>query len=173
MQDSEVTRQFTSGLTAKDLRNLGGILWLGQGAAMEVAGTPDFDGGQLKAFQNMIGECRICFLYSELVPQRKPPDVTATLCQIVAVRILDVTGTASGSCDVTVQPTVMTTRTAMLSSESAPSTEQSEDTLEGALANRVVDSFSNSPANSSGTGAPATAVNAGANRYVYKIRLTH
>jgi hypothetical protein len=173
VDDTEVTRQFTSGLTVKDLENLDGMLWLGQGATLDLTATPDFDGAQLTALENMIGECRICFLYSKSVPQRQPPDVTATCTQIVAIRILAVSGTVNGSCDVTIQPTVMTTRTAVLSTESPPTTtEQSADTLEGALADRMVDSQANSAANSSGNSALATATGV-PNTYVYKLRLTH
>lgn len=172
VSDNEVTRQFESGLTFDDLKNLDGILWLGQGATLDLTATPDFDGGQLTAFQNMIGECRICFLYSKSVPQRQPPDVTATCSQIVAVRILDVSGTVNGSCDVTVQPTVMTTRTAVLSTESPPTSEGSEGSLEEALENRVADTFSNSPANSTSAGSAVTAASGTPNKYVYKLRLT-
>ena len=60
----------------------------------------------------MIGERRICFLYSITSPQRQPPVVTATCPEIVSLRVMAVNGYSDGSCDVVVQPTVLTTRTA-------------------------------------------------------------
>lgn len=173
VDDSEVTRQFKSGISVKDLENHDGMLWLGQGSTIDLTATPDFDGAQLQAFEEMIGECRICFLYSKSVPKRQPPDVTATCTQIVAVRILAVNGTASGSCDVTVQPTVMTTRTAVLSTESPPTQNESADTLAGALDQRLVDEPSNSAGNSLTHGSSLPTATRLPNKYVYKLQLTH
>lgn len=174
VNDDEVSRQFKSGLSVDDLENLDGQLVIGQGATLDVTATPDFDGAQLIALQKMVGECRICFLYSKSVPQRQPPDVTATCSQIVAVRILAVSGTVNGTCDVTVQPTVMTTRTAMLASDSSATTTASpSDTLESALENSLAESFSSTANNPDTTNGSSTTSNANLNKYVYKLRLTY
>jgi Flp pilus assembly protein TadG len=174
VDDNKVARQFKSGLTVDDLENFDGQLVIGQGATLALTATPDFDGAQQIALQKMIGECRICFLYSQSVPQRKQPDVTATCSQIVAVRILAVSGTVNGTVDVTVQPTVMKTRTALLASESgATTTATPSDTLESELENSLAESMTNTANNPNTTNGTATTSSVNPNKYVYKLRLTY
>jgi len=166
--DVGVQRQFTSGLTADDLKEFDGELWIGQGLSVEFSATPQFDGNQTTSFQDLIGERRICFLYSTTAPQRQPPMVTATCQTVVAVRIMAVNARSDGSCDVTLQPTVMTTRTALLASENqSPSTNPHSSDVPGpsdTFTNSLQDSLSGQPA--------TTLTNATPNQYIYKLRLT-
>lgn len=177
LNNTELTRQIQSGLSVDDLQVWGGAIWLGQGVTLSLTCSPQFDSTQVTAFENLIGQRRVCFLYSTIAMQQsngtssqQSSAGTATCTEIVAIRILAVSQNADGSCSVTIQPTVMTTRTAILSSESTnPATDDATDLY-------TTDSF-DAPTNSNGTSIgnfpSTTTTNAAPNRYVYKLRLTH
>jgi hypothetical protein len=169
MNDTEVMRQFKTGLSVDDLKTFNGSLCVGQGATLDFNATPQFDTAQSTELQDMIGHRRVCFLYSVTTPQRQPPMTTATCTRIVACRVMAVTGHSDGSCDVTIQPTVMTSRNAMLASEMTTPT---SDDLTGQLATNVSDSLTNGVANSISNNPSTVQANVVPNPYVYKLRLT-
>ena len=81
--------------------------------------------------QQLIGERRVCFLYSNAAPQRQSPLANSTCTDLVTVRVMAVTSNSDGSCDVTIQPSVLTTRTVVLASENATTTGQSGSNSNG------------------------------------------
>ncbi len=161
--DLEVNRQFEKGISTEDLKTLDGEIRVGQGAKMELTSTPDLTESQSVDFQKMIGERRICFLYSSAAPQHTSPLATTTCTDIVVIRIMAVKPHSDGSSDVTIQPAIMTTRTAILASE---------------ILSANNDSAANYSSDSSGGAAtdgnsPNSMPNAVPSRYLYKLRLTH
>ena len=170
MNDVDVTRQFHSGLTADDLDSLEGQILLGQGATLELTATPQFDGTHTKCFQDLIGHCRIAFLYTVTQPLRQQPMVTATCTELIAIRVMAVRSHNDGSCDVTVQPTVMTTRTAILAGENSDTS--TDGSTEGMTA-EITNNLHNSAANFMTNHCSSQASGAIPNRYLYKLRLTH
>ncbi len=189
--DREVTRQFEGGISADDLKDYAGQLWVGNGATFVVTASPELHVSDYAGFQRMIGECRICFLYADASPQRQTSLVTSTCVDIVAIRVMAVTSHPDGSCDITVQPTVLTTRTAVLASECASG--QTTNALRGIEANQddpvgdTVAPVSNPNRNGSSSAdagswsisnvgmKPVTGYvdSVKPNRYLYKMRLTH
>jgi hypothetical protein len=157
LKDIELTRQFQSGVGVDDLQSFAGELIIGQGVTIDLNSSPELRGTERDGFQSLIGERRLCFVYSSATPRRQSPMAITTCTQIVAVRVLVVSDNPDGSCDVTVQPTVLTTRTAMLASENvaAPANTNSSFTATGTIA--------------TDDAAGSTAI---ANRYLYKLRLT-
>ena len=150
LNDRELMRQFETGISVDDLKSFDGEMWLGQGEELDLTSSPEMRETELAGFQQLIGERRICFLYSTATPQRQSPIATTTCTAIVAVRVMVVTSNSDGSCDVTVQPSVMTSRTALLASE-------------------VEEASWPTPLNSNGNNVPSTRPN----RYLYKMRLTN
>jgi hypothetical protein len=89
--------------------------------------------------EQIVGECRLLFLFDEYEPLSDSAAGRIRCVQPVAGRILKVTTHEDGSADIVVQPGVMTTRTAVLARETV-------------------------------TQGPPERL---ANRYVYKLQLTH
>ena len=189
--DREVIRQFDAGISVDDLKDYDGQLWVGNGASFAVTASPELHVSEYAGFQRMIGECRICFLYADASPQRQKPLVTSTCVDIVAIRVMAVTSRPDGSCDITVQPTVITTRTAVLASEcaSGPTTNalRAIDAVEDGSVGDTAVPVSNSNVDGSSSASTGTysisnvgmnpvtgyADSVKPNRYLYKMRLTH
>lgn len=156
-----VSRQIESGLITDDLEAFNNSLFIGQGNTLDFKSSPKMESGEQPEFQNLVGQCRICFLYSSTVPQRQQPLSTATCTQIVAIRIMSVNGYSDGACDFVVQPTVITTRTALLASEFNEPQSANGTSFTNSLANNLMNSASTAYLN-----------NVMPNPYVYKLRLT-
>lgn len=158
--DLELSRQFESGISVEDLEQFKGALYIGQGAIVDIESTPEFTGVVNSEFQKIVGDCRICFLYSTATPQSEANMQNSHCTQIVAVRIMAVDVNTDGSCDVTIQPTVMTSKTVILVSETLGS-------LPNSGSDPNVNGAADTDANSSNS-----ALNATPNRYLYKLQLT-
>ena len=161
LNSQTVVQQIQSGLSVDDLQSFNGSLYVGQGTTIDFQSTPKLDSGEQPEFQNLVGVCRICFLYSGTVPQRQQPLATATCTRIVAIRIMAVNGYSDGVCDFVVQPTVMTTRTALLASEFNEPQTANGTSFSNSLTNNLLNSA-----------ASAVQTNVLPNPYVYKLRLT-
>lgn len=169
LKDTDLTRQFQTGLSVNDLQTFGGSILLGQGVTLDVSSSGQFNSAQLTAFEDMIGGRRICFLYS-VITTGQQSTATATCTDIVCVRVMAVVNNADGSCSVTLQPTVMTSRTAILASENFnPAT---ANDLTSLLTTNVSDSPTNSAGDAISNNSTSTTANTIPNRYLYKLRLT-
>ncbi|WP_010586238.1 pilus assembly protein TadG-related protein [Schlesneria paludicola] len=170
LNDVDVARQFKKGLMADDLDSINGEILLGQGATLDLTASPQLDGTHTSCFESLVGKCRICFLYTVTTPLRQQPMVTATCTELVAIRVMAVREHNDGSCDVTVQPTVMTSRNAILASENNdPSSNSSSDDLTAGITNALNNSAANALTNHCSTSASGAIPNP----YIYKLRLTH
>ncbi|HBL42400.1 MAG TPA: hypothetical protein DDZ90_03290, partial [Planctomycetaceae bacterium] len=145
-----VVRQIRSGLTRKDLKHYQGEL-LFNGPPLPIHCSPDIENAEQDAFQAMIGQCRICFLYDQVTASSQKYDGTADCTKLVAGRIMAVQRTDNQTTRIILQPAVMTTRTAILAQPQAdPSAALSTRDLK-----QTADSLK-----------PVT------NKYIYKLYLT-
>jgi len=115
-----VVRQIRSGLTRKDLKHFQGEL-LFNGHPLPIHCSPDIENAEQDAFQAMIGQCRICFLYDQVTASSQKYDGTAECKNLVAGRIMAVQRTDNQTTRIILQPAVMTTRTAILAQPQADS----------------------------------------------------
>ena len=170
LSNTEVVRQFTNGLSTDDLQSLDGSIYVGQGTTIDFPASPQFDSNVLPQLQNMIGQCRLCLLYSIATPQRQQPSTISTCTRVVAIRILAVNGNSDGSFNMTIQPTVMTSRNALLASENlTPNADTSSELLDSNLDMGLTPPVADTITTVSSSGQ----TNVIPNRYVYKLRLTY
>lgn len=115
--EEKLARQFATGWNVGDLELWQGELRLTASQGIELASTPRLQSAERDALEAMLGEPRIVLLYSatQSVPQTQ--ESRATCVEFVAVRVLEVRDPADGAAEVVVQPTVMTTRTALTERE--------------------------------------------------------
>ena len=73
------------------------------------------------ALRTLIGECRILFLYDDFVPTGRSGAGRIQVTQVVAGRVLAIEVPGDGSCELIIQPGVMTTRTALLAAKAGGS----------------------------------------------------
>ena len=100
--------------------------------------------------EELIGECRILFLYDEFVPTGRSGAGRVQITGAVAGRVLSVKELGDDSCELIIQPGVMTTRTARLAAKSERSR------LDGGH-----------------KGDSEGATEKLANRYIYKLQITN
>lgn len=111
LRTERLLEQFETGWTAKCLKELGGELlfdhsvWLTSLSALD----QDHAGG----FRRLIGKPRICLLYADLEPAGKSGYGKLLAVNLVAGRIMAV-DCIDGRHVIVLQPTVLTTRTAVL-----------------------------------------------------------
>lgn len=121
LTESDLKQQFRLGFTRTDLPR---PLRFDQGM-LRFETTPTITGCIPAELRELIGQCRIVFLYDE---HRDDDGIgMVRIVAPVAARILNVELHDDGSCELVLQPGVMTTRTALTTSPSAqpgnPSTE--------------------------------------------------
>ena len=69
-----------------------------------------------RVLKELIGQCRILFLYDEFLPTGRSGAGRIQVTQAVAGRVLSVKVLDDDGCELIIQPGVMTTRTALLAS---------------------------------------------------------
>jgi hypothetical protein len=144
LQDTDIARQFASGWSTKDLRGRNGEIRVSPSNPDVFPASPKLTRQDREALDNLIGEPRICLLYSEARPNASSLLLQATCVRLVAIRVLAVRDGSNGACEFVVQPCVFATRTALLDEQTPAHTGRASD---------------------------ATANNA--NPYIYKLQLTH
>jgi len=144
LQDRELARQFASGWTADDLADLDGEMRVTTSNPEKLAASPELKHDDREALDNLIGEPRICLLYSEARPNGSGSLLQATCVRLVAIRVLAVRDGGDGSCEVVAQPCVFATRTALLDEMTPYHTGLADDASTGST-----------------------------NPYIYKLQLTH
>lgn len=150
LNDASLQRQFASGWTADDLDSLGGQLCVTIAAPATLAASPTLPHSDRESLDTLIGQPRICLLYSGTTSSGNGSSIQATCMQLVAVRIMAVRDQNDGSCEVVVQPCVVKTKTALLNVTSPYSTDS-------VILGNPTKSVTTSPGNP----------------YIYKLQLTH
>ena len=144
LQDQGVARQFASGWTADDLADLDGELRVSPNSPEKFMAASQLTHGDREALDNLIGEPRICLLYSDARPNGSGSLLQVTCVRLVAIRVLTVRDNGNGSCELTAQPCVFATRTALLDDQTPYHTGLADEASTGY-----------------------------ANPYIYKLQLTH
>ncbi len=110
---NSLEKQFKNGLSTGDLARYGGEIVLHK-KQIPIESTPEILPDESGLFSSVIGQQRICVLYA---PTISDDSVVAT--RLVAIRVMHIESTNDGAYEITVQPTVMSTRTAVLVAEYA------------------------------------------------------
>lgn len=160
LNDQELARQFLTGWTIDDMGDFDGEFRLPQGGLVTLQASAELRSADRDALQSLIGEPRICLLYSGLTPNGTLPVGQAACIRMVSIRVLAVNDLDSGACEVVAQPCIVKTRTAIVDD--------------------MIPYYTNSAA---GTPAPLAEDNSASNLmsrtavlpnpYIYKLRLTH
>ena len=111
-----VNRQIREGLSAQDLSHDSGQLSLAH-LHIDIPGCGTLNPSLTAAFESVIGQGRICLLYDRFSPQGQPDQGPLQITQLVAVRVMSATARTGHAIELVVQPTVLTTRTAVLLDE--------------------------------------------------------
>lgn len=109
--DNVLDRQFRFGVTADDLEPLGGSI--APAGGLRLTSTPQLLTQDRNLLAAILGEPRICLVYATAAPTGKNNFCSTTCIGLAAVRVMAVHDQADGSCAVTVQPTVIATRSAV------------------------------------------------------------
>ncbi|OYW22844.1 MAG: hypothetical protein B7Z55_04175 [Planctomycetales bacterium 12-60-4] len=116
-QDKQLLRQFQQGWTAGDLESWGGELRVAtssSSSSLSLDGLPTLEPADSDALDQILGEPRIALLYSAAAPGNNLPVQTVDCVRLVALRVLQVSHQGDGSCRMTIQPTVIATRSAIV-----------------------------------------------------------
>lgn len=105
-------RQFRSGWSETDLENYGGRL--NPAGGLSLIGSPELMHEDREGLETILGEPRICLLFSAAVPVGKGKQVAASCETLVAIRVMSVQDQPDGSCLIVMQPTVIATRAALV-----------------------------------------------------------
>ncbi|WP_299461119.1 hypothetical protein [uncultured Gimesia sp.] len=129
-----IVRQILSGLSRRDLKHYHGELLFDNGP-IQIHCNPVIEDAEQDAFQQMIGQCRICFLYDKVESASQSYNGTADCTNMVAGRIMSVKRLENQACEIILQPGVITSRAVILAaakppepdSKSAPNTNNTTD----------------------------------------------
>lgn len=86
-------------------------------AGLRLRGLPQLESNDRDALQQQLGIPRIALLYSAAEDVDGQPWQQVECVQFVAIRVLQVVDLPDGSCRITIQPTVMATRTAIVGTD--------------------------------------------------------
>jgi hypothetical protein len=114
LSDNSLTRQFESGWSSEDLEEFDGELRVSPEHPQKLRSLAELNHADREAIEQLIGEPRICLLYSEARTNSQSHVIDATCVKLVAIRIIDVRDQKNGACEILVQPCVLATRTALL-----------------------------------------------------------
>ncbi len=112
--DKDVSRQFASGLSVDDLAEIDGELRVSEGGPEKFVASATLRHADRESLDALIGEPRICLLYSAAAPRPNTSLVQATCVRLVAIRVLALRDRSDGACEIVAQPCVLATRTALL-----------------------------------------------------------
>lgn len=144
LQTEKLARQFASGWTAEDLEDFDGELRIGDASPETMPASAELKHDEREVLDSLIGEPRICLLYSDAQPSGSGSLLKATCVRLVAIRVLALHDQGDGSCEIIAQPCVLATRTALLNDQAPYHTGLAND-----------------------------AAYKDANPYIYKLQLTH
>lgn len=163
MNDQTLARQFASGWTTDDLSGLGGELSATNPGTLRA--SAELRHADRQALDSLIGEPRICLLYSSATAVNNSQSLQATCIRLVAIRVLAVRDQGDGSCELVAQPCVLKTKTAVLNVTAPYSTESVVP----------VSPYSAATAGAGSTGVsttPAVQTGSAGHPYIYKLQLS-
>ena len=108
-----VVQQILSGLTKKNLKQFHGELVFNS-QPVEIKCNPNIENDEQDAFKDMLGQCRICFLYDKVDAMPRSYNGIADCTQLVAGRIMAVKQLENQACELILQPGVITSRAVVL-----------------------------------------------------------
>lgn len=109
---ASVERQFEHGVSWQDLQDFGSEFVLGTDHEQMLAAITDFRGGPESRIEQLAGQSRIIVLYRELTPAEDEPLGRVLATRLAAGRIMRASSVAGGM-EIVLQPSVVTTRTAL------------------------------------------------------------
>ncbi len=115
--DEKLCQQFATGISATDLESHGGELTVAGGRTLN--SSAELLTGERDALEQLLGEPRICLLFSQCKPGAQSPLTFTTCVELVAVRVMSIKDQSDGSCRLVLQPTVIATRSAVIGSSSS------------------------------------------------------
>ncbi|MCX7422146.1 MAG: hypothetical protein NT013_21750 [Planctomycetia bacterium] len=153
LTNDDLRYQIANGWSAHDLEPFDGELMLNHGS-LTLTGLRGVDAGTVgESLRRMIGQPRACLLYDQADVSTNSQVAQLRCIGIVAGRVMSATEISENVVEIVLQPTVMTSRSAVVASE-----------VSGA----------NSPAASSATETENKEPDGQTgNRYLYKLRLTN
>jgi Flp pilus assembly protein TadG len=104
-------QQIEHGLTAEDLQS-----WKGEfrratlTAPLEIPAVAELLRQEALALRSILGQPRVCCLFQGAIPNTRGDRLTALCFEFVGIRVLEVDCGHNGSCQMVVQPTVVTSR---------------------------------------------------------------
>lgn len=113
LRTAKLLEQFQTGWTAEDLEDFGGELLFHPGSHW-MTSSATIDGDHAGALEQLIGQPRICLLYTELLPSGSDGYGNLRATDLAAGRIMAVRHNSDGQHVLVFQPTVLTTKTAVL-----------------------------------------------------------
>lgn len=111
--DEKLNQQFRRGWSADDLAEFGGMV---PASGLSFVSSAELFNPERDALDELLGEPRICLLFSTTVPTNNKRFLQTTCVELVAVRVMAVWDQPEGSCMLVLQPTVMATRCAVVTS---------------------------------------------------------
>ena len=168
LSDKALAAQFAHGFTTEDLATSGGELSIFDNSPQNMPASGEVRHGDRVAMESILGEPRICLLYSTVTPGVTGEITKATCVRMVAIRILSVKDLSDGSCEFVVQPCVIKTRTAIIDAPYPYSTD-------GVVPVSPYLTSSSTPATAGATSAASgqTPITNSGHPYIYKLHLTH
>lgn len=114
--DEQLHHQMTHGFSTDDLESFGGLF----SPAVTLNSSANLLHAERNALEEILGQPRICLLFSQTVSTGKSPFTTTTCTEFIAVRVMAVKDEGDGSCTLTLQPTVIATRNAVPDPAASP-----------------------------------------------------
>ena len=112
--NADIARQFRSGWTAEDFPSGTDVLRIDRGP-LTMTALDSFGGAVANALLDVAGEQRIVFLFDSVTTGRGADQVHCVAA--VAGRVMSCNPSSREGCEIVFQPTVLTTRTAVLAHE--------------------------------------------------------
>jgi hypothetical protein len=149
LTNDDLRYQIQDGWTARDLEPFDGELMLNQGP-LALTGLRGVDAGTVgEAMRHIVGQPRVCLLFDQADVSSNSEVAQLRCIGFVAGRVMSATELSENVVEIVLQPTVMTSRSAVVASE-----------VSGVM--NLSNSSTTNEFNDTAT-----------NRYLYKLRLTH
>ncbi len=129
LTNDDLQRQVREGWSANDLEPFGGQLLFDHGF-LTLSGLKGTDSGSAsESLQSVIGQPRVCLLYERVEGDERSATANVRCIGLVAGRVMSVRGLSDSVCEIVLQPTVMTCRSAVVASELTGSTHETSNEL--------------------------------------------
>jgi hypothetical protein len=167
LKDDTLARQFASGWTSEDLAPLGGELCVTANSPVSLRASGELRHGDREALDVLIGEPRLCLLYSEAQLSSSGTTWQTTCVRMVGIRVLEVRDQLDGSCEIVAQPCLVKTKTAILDVPAPYSTDGVK------FVSPYINATATTTPASAGNGSATPPASDPGHPYLYKLQLTH